>query len=125
MTDDRLTPEITLTTPQEHVDDAITVRPGGLVGPADALPTQTEMSLKDFHQNGILWWLNHALLWDLGLALAVDVEPLLPNEGENSRRYQRLFILEHVPPQRIVEADDAKEYEAFQRWLSNRAGTVR
>lgn len=118
---DRLVTPVTVTTPPQ-VDG---VRPGGLVGPLDAEPVRTEMSLADLHQNGILRWINKALLWDLGLALAVEADPLMPGEGENSRRYTRMFVIDHVPPQRIVDTHDAAQYEAFQRWLSNRAGTVR
>lgn len=116
---------VTLTTPGETVTPDATVRAGGVVGPQDALPTRTEMSLKDLHQTGLLWWINHTLLWDLGLSLIVEVDTLKPGEGENSRRYVRLFVQDHVPPQRIVDLDDGPQWEAFQRWLSNRAGTVR
>lgn len=98
---------------------------GGAVGPQDRHPVRTEMSLAEFHQSGLLWWINHALLWDLGLALAMETEPLQPGEGENSRRFSRLFVLDHTPPHRIVDRDDAAQYEAFQRWLSVRVGTIR
>jgi hypothetical protein len=100
-------------------------KPGGVIGPQDVRPVETEMALKEFHQSGLLWWVNHALLWDLGLALSVEYEPLMPGEGENSRRVRRLFVRDHVPPHRIVDHNDGPQYEAFQRWLSVRAGTVR
>ncbi len=98
---------------------------GGVVGPQDRHPVPTEMSLAEFHRSGLLWWINHALLWDLGLALAVEHEPLQPGEGENSRRVRRLLVRDHTPPHRIVDRDDAAQYEAFQRWLSVRVGTIR
>lgn len=125
MIDDRHQTEPTLTTPAETVEPSVTLRPGGVVGPQDAFATSTEMSLKDFHQTGLMWWINHALLYDLGLALAVEVAPLKPGDGENSRVYKRMLVLDSIPPHRIQVEDDAKEYEAWQRWLSNRAGTVR
>lgn len=102
-------------------------RAGGTFGPVvDApQPVSTEMPLKDFQQSGLLWWINKTLLWDLGLALAVEVAPLAPGEGENSRRYVRMFVVDAIPPTRIVDFNDTNEYELLQRWLSNRAGTVR
>lgn len=100
-------------------------RPGGVVGRQDALPTRTEMALKEFHQSGLIWWINKAVLWDVGLALAIEYAPLMPGEGENSRRVTRLYVQDHIPPQRIVDHDDAAQWEAWQRWLSVRVGTVR
>lgn len=107
------------------IDAAGAIIVGGLVGPLDRHPVPTEMPLREFHASGLLWWVNHALLWDLGLALAVEYEPLAPGEGENSRRVKRLFVADHTPPHRIVDRDDAAAYEAFQRWLSVRVGTIR
>jgi hypothetical protein len=107
------------------VQREIMTRAGGVIGPQDANPVQTFMPLKDFDQNGIRWWINKTLLWDMGLSLEVEVNPLRPGEGENSRIYRGLVIVDHIPPQRIVSYDDQNEYELFQRWLSNRAGTVR
>jgi hypothetical protein len=112
---------------QRPVTDADRVMvPGGLVGPQDRTPIATEMPLSEFHHRGLLWWVNKTLLWDLGLALAIEYEPLAPGEGENSRRVKRLFVREYTPPQRIVDReDDAARFEAFMRWLAARAGTVR
>ena len=110
--------------PDEIIVNGQTVKPGAIVGPEAPRPSPTEMSLKEFEQNGILWHINHALLWDLGLALAVEVEPLRPGEGENSRRYVRLFIQDYEPPTRIIDPADREQWERFQRWLQVRTGRV-
>jgi hypothetical protein len=108
----------------EIVTSGQTFKPGAIVGPEAPGPTPTEMSLADFHRNGLLWWLNKALLHDLGLELAVEVDALLPNEGENSRRYRRLFIRDFTPPTRIIDPADHESWEAFQRWLQTRTGRI-
>lgn len=109
----------------ERILPADRVKPTALVGPEAPRPTPTEMALKEFHQSGVLWMINKSLLWDLGLALEVEVEPLRPGEGENSRRYRRLYVRDHVPPTRIVDPTNGHDqWERFQRWLQVRTGRI-
>jgi hypothetical protein len=101
-----------------------TVKPPAIVGPQAPGPTRTEMSLADLHRNGILWWINKALLHDVGLAIAVEADQLRPGEGENSRRYVRLFVEDFTPPTRIIDPADHESWESWQRWLQTRTGRI-
>jgi hypothetical protein len=79
----------------------------------------SEWPLRDFVENGLLYQVNRQVLWDLGLALAVEVEG-----PENDRRYTRLLVMETVPATRIVDTPDTTRWQRLQRWLSERVGTV-
>lgn len=95
-------------------------KPGGVFGPQEPASRLTELPLRELHNSGLLWLINRNILWDLGLALAVERDNADPD------RFVRLFVLDTIPPERIVNATaDDLQFESLQRWLSTRVGRVR
>ena len=82
--------------------------------------TWSRMDLKDFHQSGLLWHVNNAVLWPLGLALTVA------REGDE---YQELFVQRIDPFDAIDDGATHEErvehLDTLTAWLRNRiSGTL-
>ena len=79
-----------------------------------------EFPLREFLEEGLLFKVNHDILWPLGLALTMD-------RNTETGAVSRLFVTEWDPPEVIALADDEVEEERRTRlaiWEAERLRTL-
>lgn len=75
----------------------------------------SEMDLRELHEAGLLWHVNRAVLWPLGLALTIEYQDDEP---------VRLFVQRLDPFEAIASGDDhedeAGRLDSLTAWLRRR-----
>lgn len=81
--------------------------------------TWSRMDLKEFHEAGLVWRVNEAVLWPLGLALTIA-------KDNETGEYTELFVQRVDPFDTIVSGSTKEELESYLSrytdWLRERLG---
>jgi len=76
------------------------------------------MDLREFHESGLLWQVNQATLWPLGLALTANIE----EDGS----YSELYVQQFDPFEPMVDGATPEERDAkadrLAAWMKERLG---
>lgn len=101
-------------TPPPKVDPEFNPPSGGRMTPMD---------LREFHESGLLWHVNRAALWPLGLALTITADN---TEDGGLGAYRTLTVTRLDPFEPIASGDEpdeeAERAERFAEWMRKRLG---
>lgn len=62
----------------------------------------SEMELRELHESGLLWQVNRAVLWPMGLALTLEADN---NADGTPGEYKRLYVSRVDPFEPIASGD--------------------